>query len=195
MKGLFTMERGIIIICGFVKNPNEPLAFRFPDLNGKLVSNTDPEFAHKVVIVAIGGSWCPNCQDEAPFLETLYRNYHNQGLEIVELSFEEASQLENPTRLRAVMKRYGTTYPVLIAGTPDQLNEKIQHVENLNCWPTTFFVGRDGLVKTIHTGYAGPATAGDNRNLEQETTVLVERFLANKTLPEQSKPVQMARTQ
>lgn len=176
-------------------NPNQPLAFRFPDLNGKLVSNADPEFAHKALIVSIGGSWCPNCQDEAPFLEALYRKYQSRGLEIVELSFEEASQMSNPARLRAVIQRYGITYPVLIAGTPDQLNEKISGVANLDCWPTTFFVGRDGLVKAIHTGYAGPATGADNRDLEKETTALVERLLAGKTSPAQSKPLQVARAQ
>jgi hypothetical protein len=51
------------------------------------------------------------------------------------------------------------------------------------------------LVKTIHTGYAEPATGGDNRDLEKETTTLVERLLAGKESPEQSKPVQVARTQ
>ena len=175
-----------------LRNPDEPLAFRFPDLNGKLVSNTDPEFAHKVLIVSIGGSWCPNCQDEAPFLEALYRKYHSPGLEVVELSFEEASQLQNPVRLRAVIQRYGITYPVLVAGTPDQLDEKLPHVANLDCWPTTFFVGKDGLVKAIHTGYAGPATGKDNHDLENETTALVERLLAGKALPEQR--VQIARS-
>jgi thiol-disulfide isomerase/thioredoxin len=164
----------------YLKNPEEPLAFRFPDLNGKLVTNKDPQYAHKVLIVSIGGSWCPNCQDEAPFLEELYRKYHSRGLEIVELSFEEESQLQNPVRLRAVIQRYGVTYPVLIAGTPEQLNEKIQHVANLNCWPTTFFIGRDGLVKSIHTGYAGPATAEDNHKLQNETTLQVEQLLASR---------------
>jgi len=176
-----------------LKNPNEPLAFRFPDLNGKLISNTDLEFAHKALIVSIGGSWCPNCQDEAPFLEALYRKYHGRGLEIVELSFEEASQLQNPVRLRAVIHRYGITYPVLVAGTPDQLDEKFPHVANLDCWPTTFFVGKDGLVKAIHTGYAGPATGGDNRDLEKDTTALVERLLAGRDSSEKSKTMQVAR--
>ena len=176
-------------------NPSEPLAFRFPDLNGKLVSNTDPGLAHKALIVSIGGSWCPNCQDEAPFLESLYRKYHSRGLEIVELSFEEASQLQNPARLRAVIQRYGITYTVLVAGTPDQLNEKISGVANLDCWPTTFFVGRDGLVKAIHTGYAGPATGADNHDLEKETTALVERLLAGKASAEHGKPLQVARGQ
>ena len=56
-----------------VKDPTEPFRFEFADVNGKVVSNTDPRFQDKVVIVAISGSWCPNCHDEAPFLEALYR--------------------------------------------------------------------------------------------------------------------------
>lgn len=179
----------------YLKNPNEPLAFRFPDLNGKLVANTDPQFVHKALIVSIGGSWCPNCQDEAPFLEELYRKYHGRGLEIVELSFEEQAQVQNPVRLRAVIQRYGVTFPVLIAGTPDQLNEKIQHVANLNCWPTTFFVGRDSLVKAIHTGYAGPATGRDNRKLQDEITAQLERLLADKSSPAHATPTQVAKAQ
>ncbi len=178
-----------------LQNPNKPLAFRFPDLNGKLVSNTDPEFLHKVMIVSIGGSWCPNCQDEAPFLEDLYRRYHSRGLEIVELSFEEGPQLANPTRLKAVIRKFGITYTVLLAGTPDQLDEKIPCVANLNCWPTTFFVGDDGLVKAIHTGYSGPATGKDNARLEHETTALVDRLLAADEHTKKRQTVQVAQAQ
>jgi thiol-disulfide isomerase/thioredoxin len=161
-----------------LKNPKQPLAFSFPDLNGRQVSNTDPEFRGKAVIVSIGGSWCPNCQDEAPFLETLYRRFHGQGLEIVEVSFEEESQLKDAARLKAVIHRYGITYQVLLAGTPDQLNEKFPSVTNLNCWPTTFFIGRNGTVMAIHTGYSGPATAQDNDKLRSETVALVQGLLS-----------------
>ena len=108
----------------------------------------------------------------------LYQKYHDRGLEIVELSFEEAPQLANPTRLRAVIRKFGINYTVLLAGTRDQLNEKIRGVDNLNCWPTTFFVGKDGLVKAIHTGYSGPATGKDNEALEHDNTALVEKLLA-----------------
>lgn len=161
-----------------LKNPKEPLRFQFPDLNGKVVSNADPEFKGKVVIVSIGGSWCPNCQDEAPFFEELYQKFHGKGLEIVELSFEDEAQLSSLTRLKAVIRRFGITYPVLVAGTPDQLNEKFPSVVNLNCWPTTFFIGKDGLVKATHAGFSGPATGGDNLALRNETTSLVEKLLA-----------------
>lgn len=161
-----------------MKDPTERFVFSAPDLNGKLVSNTDPQFDGKVVIVAIGGSWCPNCHDEAPFLVSLYKQFHAQGLEIVNLSFEEEAQLKDPTRLHAFIQRYNIPYTVLLAGNTDQLNEKITQANNLNCWPTSFFVGRDGRVKEIHAGYAGPGNPAANKALTREVTELVEHLLA-----------------
>src|SRR6185436_1079032 len=49
-----------------VKDASQPFPFSFPNLNGKLVSNTDARFRNKVVLINITGSWCPNCHDEAP---------------------------------------------------------------------------------------------------------------------------------
>src|SRR5262249_24967053 len=51
-----------------VKDPGERFQWSYPDLSGKTVTNEDPRFAGKVVLVNIAGSWCPNCHDEAPFL-------------------------------------------------------------------------------------------------------------------------------
>jgi peroxiredoxin len=168
-----------------VKDPAARFAFSFPDLSGKVVSNTDPQFDGKVVIVAIGGSWCPNCHDEAPMLESLYKQFHNQGLEVVNLSFEEADQLKDPTRLRAFIEKYGLTYTVLVAGETEQLNEKIPQGVNLNCWPTSFFLGRDGRVREVHAGFAGPANPPAHEALVKETTELVEKLLAE-PVPTQS---------
>ena len=161
-----------------VKDPNEPFAFSFPDLSGKVVSNKDPEFQGKVVIVAIGGSWCPNCHDEAPFLESLYRKYHAKGLEIVGLDFEQGDPETDTPRLKAFIKHYGIEYPMLTAGTTDELEQKIPQGVNLNCWPTSFFLGRDGKVKEVHAGFAGPGNAAGHAALIRETTELVEKLLA-----------------
>jgi peroxiredoxin len=161
-----------------VKDPSARFKFSFPDLSGKVVSNTDPQFDGKVVIVAIGGSWCPNCHDEAPFLESLYKQFHSRGLEIVNLSFEEGDQLKDPARLRAFIARYGLTYTVLVAGDTEQLNEKIPQAVNLNCWPTSFFLGRDGRVREVHAGFAGPANPPAHEALMHQVTELVEQLLA-----------------
>lgn len=160
-----------------VKDPTEPLRFSGPNLAGTTISSTDEQFRGKVVIVAIGGSWCPNCHDEAPFLVELYNKFHQRGLEVVDLSFEEADQLKDPERLRAFVTRYHIPYPVLLMGTPDDLNQRLPQGKNLNSWPTAFFIGRDGLVKQTHAGFSGPATGEANVRLKAEVTALVERLL------------------
>jgi thiol-disulfide isomerase/thioredoxin len=162
-----------------VKNPTEPFKFAFPDLTGKIVSSTDARFRGKVVIVGIGGSWCPNCHDEAPFLSELYTKYKDKGLEIVELSFEEESQkAKGYTRLLAFNKRYGVNYTVLLAGDQADVAEKVPQIHNLNSFPTTIFVGRDGLVRAVHAGFAGAVSGVFHENAKEEITATVERLLA-----------------
>lgn len=163
-----------------VKDPSVPFAFSFPDLSGRTVSNTDPEFRGKVVVVAIGGSWCPNCHDEAPFLVSLYKRFHAQGLQIVNLDFETGDP-SDAQRLKAFIAHYNIPYTVLAAGTTDQLTDKIPQAVNLNCWPTSFFIGRDGLVKETHAGFAGPGNTAGHEALERDVTALVEKLLATPT--------------
>ncbi|WP_158750542.1 TlpA disulfide reductase family protein [Acidobacterium sp. S8] len=161
-----------------IVDPSKPLTFSAISLSGETVSNTDARFRGKVVIVAIGGSWCPNCHDEAPFLVELYKHYHSRGLEIVDISFEEEDQLKDPQRLHAFVAKYHIPYLVLLGGTPDEVNAKLPQGKNLNCWPTTFFVGRAGLVRETHAGFSGPDTGTANEELKDKTDRLVERLLA-----------------
>ena len=170
-----------------VKDPTEPFRFSFPDLNGRVVSNTDEKFRGKVVIVSISGSWCPNCHDEAPFLGELYKKYRSRGLEIVSLSFEEEAQLKNPVRLRAFMKRYGIEYTVLIPGEPKELAERVPQGVNLSSFPTTFFIGRDGRVRAVHAGFPGKASGEFHTQAKEESTATVERLLAESAQTSPSK--------
>jgi len=163
-----------------VKDASEPFRFAFPDLTGKIVSNTDPRFAGKVVLVNITGSWCPNCHDEAPFLAALYRKFRAKGFEIVGLSFEEGDQLTNPTRLRAFMQTYGIEYTVLIPGEPEQLEEKLPQAVNLNAFPTSFILGRDGRVRAVHAGFPSPGSGEFYSKAERDITEEVERLLAER---------------
>jgi len=163
-----------------MKDPSQPFRFSFPDLNGRLVSNTDARFRGKVLVVEITGSWCPNCHDEAPFLAEMYRKYGGQGVEIVSLSFEETDQLQNPTRLRAFVKKYGLEFPVLLCGDPDEANAKLAQLENWNTWPATLFIDRRGLVRGIHSGFPSPGSADLYRQAKDEFTVEVGRLVAEK---------------
>jgi thiol-disulfide isomerase/thioredoxin len=161
-----------------VKDPTKPFTFALNDLNGNPVTNEDPRFRGKVVLINIMGSWCPNCHDETPFLAALYKKYHAQGLEIVALSFEEADQLRNPERLRAFIKKYGIDYTVLVGGQPSEAAAKLTQAVNWNAWPTTFFVGRDGLVRGAHAGFPSSGSGELFTRAKEEFEARVERLLA-----------------
>ena len=164
-----------------VRDASEPFRFSFPDLAGHLVSSSDPRFAGKVLLVSISGSWCPNCHDEAPFLASLYKKYRDRGFEIVTLSFEEKEQLANPERLRAFVAAYGFRHTVLLAGEPDQVGEKVPQAVNLDAFPTSFILGRDGRVRAVHAGFPGPASGAFYKAAEAEVSREIERLLAERT--------------
>ncbi len=164
-----------------VKDPNEKFVFSFPDVTGKTLSNEDPRFKGKVVVAVVTGTWCPNCHDEAQYLVELDRKYRDKGLAIVALDFEEPEQQDNLARVNAFIKKYGVQYTYLIAGAPVEMWEKVPQAVNLNSWPTTFFVGRDGRVKRIHAGFAAPASGEFNDQLKKDFTATIEKLLAENT--------------
>jgi peroxiredoxin len=167
-----------------VRDPNEVFSFKFPDVNGKLISSDDPQFKGKVVLAIVTGTWCPNCHDEAQYLVQLFKKYHDQGLEIVALDFEEPEQQDSLSREKAFVKKYSVPYTYLIAGAPNEMWEKVPQAVNLNTWPATLFIGRDGRVKLIHSGFAAPASGEFNQQLKQEFTSTIETLLAGKDNPQ-----------
>jgi peroxiredoxin len=160
-----------------MRDPNEVFTFKLPDVNGKVLSNEDPKFKGKVVLAIVTGTWCPNCHDEAQYLVQLYKKYRAQGLEIVALDFEEPEQQDGLERVHAFTKQYGVEYTYLIGGAPAEMWEKVPQAVNLNTWPATFFIGRDGRVKLIHAGFAAPASGAFNTQLKAEFESTIERLL------------------
>ena len=168
-----------------VKHPTEPFHFSFPDVAGKTVSDTDPQFQGKVVILAIGGSWCPNCHDEAPFLSELYRDYHARGLEIVGLMFEnDADPKVARPRVQTFIKRYDIKYPMLLCGTTNPtptsktIADALPEIVNFGAYPTSIYLGRDGRVRSVHAGFASPATGEEHVRLKKELRAFVEQLIA-----------------
>lgn len=162
------------------RDPNEKFTFNFPDVSGKAVSSEDPQFKGKVVLAIVTGTWCPNCHDEAQYLVELDKKYRDKGLAIVALDFEEAEQQGSLARVHAFTKQYGVKYPYLIAGAPAEMWEKVPQLVNLNTWPATVFVGRDGTVRAVHAGFASPASGQFHAQLKKEFTERIEQLLKEK---------------
>jgi thiol-disulfide isomerase/thioredoxin len=162
------------------RDPNEKFTFNFPDFNGKLISNDDPRFKDKVVLAIVTGTWCPNCHDEAQYLVELDKKYRDKGLAIVALDFEEPEQQNGLQRAKAFVKQYGVKYTYLFPGAPAEMWEKVPQLNHLDTWPATVFIGRDGKVKAVHSGFASPASGEFHDQLKTDFTARIETLLAEK---------------
>jgi peroxiredoxin len=163
-----------------LKNPAEPFRFSFPDFDGKPVSSTDERFRDKVVIVTIGGTWCPNCHEEAAVLRDFYSRYQRQGLEIVGLMFEYTGEAaRDREQLRIFARRHDLRYPLLLVGTTEEgeVQKKLPQLENFSAYPTAIFIGRDGRVKRIHAGFEGQAAGARHAQLKAELDKYVRELL------------------
>lgn len=157
-----------------------PFRFAFPDLNGRLVSQADPRFRNKVVLVDIFGSWCPTCHDAAPALVRLYRKYHGRGLEIVGLAYEVTGDSAVDARqVRRYRDKFGIPFPLLLAGIndTDAAGATLPQLHGFTSFPTTVFLGRDGRVRRVHAGFYGPATGAQHEQMIREFEREVEGLL------------------
>lgn len=155
--------------------------FTFNDLDGNPVSLSDERFRGKVVIVTLGGSWCPNCHDETMFLVPFYREYRDRGVEIIALMFERHGEFEKAAQaVRIYREDLGIEFPTLIAGVSDteDASQKLPSLTGVYGYPTTLFIDRRGEVRKIHTGFSGPATGIHYEEHVREFHTLVDELLA-----------------
>jgi thiol-disulfide isomerase/thioredoxin len=167
-------------------NPDGRLHFRFPDLQGRPVSLADEAFAGRVVLVNLFGSWCPNCNDEAPLLAEWYRRYRDRGLEIVGLAYEFTGDSSRDSEMvRRFGEHHGIDYPLLLAGTSDKeaAAGTLPDLTGVVAYPTTLFIGRDGRVRKTLSGFAGPATGEHHDRLVATMEHLIEELLAEQVPP------------
>jgi peroxiredoxin len=156
------------------------LAFSFPDVDGRLHEFPGKRYAGKVVLVTIGGSWCPNCHDEAVFLKQLLASRRGRGLEVIQLMFERTTDFASSAQAaRDFIEAFDIDYPVLVAGvvTDDDVLKKLPELAAFKAYPTMFVIDRKGVVRAIHTGFSGPATGEHYEEQGRELTALVDGLL------------------
>jgi thiol-disulfide isomerase/thioredoxin len=156
------------------------LEFTFRDVDGKAVSLSDERFRGKVVLVTLGGTWCPNCHDETMFLAPFYREYREKGFEIVALMFERHVEFEKAAKaVRGYRNDLGIEFTTLIAGTADdEAGKALPTLSGIYGYPTTILIDKRGEVRDIHTGFTGPATGAAYEDFVREFRAQVDELLS-----------------
>jgi thiol-disulfide isomerase/thioredoxin len=148
-----------------------PVSFAFEDTKGNLIQLTDEQFKNKPVLINLFGTWCPNCNDEAPVLAKLYDKYKPQGIEIVGLAFEFTEDpIRDKKQIDVFKERHGINYPLLLAGGNDksEATKILGFLDKVKSYPTTIFLDENHKVVKIHTGFSGPGTGDHYIKLVEE---------------------------
>lgn len=144
-----------------LKEGYSTVAFEFPDVDGRIRSLRDEKYQNKVVILQLLGTWCPNCMDETRFLVPWYLENRERGVEIIGLAYERKPDFDYASaRVRKMVDKMDVGYDIVIAGTSDkgEASKTLPMLNEVVAFPTTIFIGKDGRVRKIHTGFSGPGT-------------------------------------
>jgi thiol-disulfide isomerase/thioredoxin len=165
-----------------IKKNEEKINFTFQNLKEEMISIKDKKFENKAVLVQIMGSWCPNCMDESAYLSSVYKQYNNQGLEIIALAFEKTTDIEQvKTQLTRLKNKLQLEYEILITGFTGKAkaSEIFPMLNEISAFPTLLFLNKQHQIVSINTGFSGPATGKEFEKMKTETEMLIKNILGN----------------
>jgi thiol-disulfide isomerase/thioredoxin len=142
-------------------NTEGPIAFNFPNSEGKRVALSD--YGSKVKILQLMGTWCPNCFDETKFIVNYLKENPAAAdkVAVIPLAFERNANVA-ATQVATYKKKMGVPYDILIAGTTtnkDSAARAMPFLSKVVAFPTMVFLDKNNKVRRIHTGFDGPATS------------------------------------
>jgi cytochrome c biogenesis protein CcmG/thiol:disulfide interchange protein DsbE len=102
----------------------------------------------KPVVLNSWASWCGPCEQEAPELEKLYKQYGSQ-VDILGVNMTKDDSLDG---VEHFVMEYGLSYPILLDKTGDVTDA--YHIISV---PATFFINEKGIIVDRIVGYGDPS--------------------------------------
>ena len=118
--------------------------------------------------------------DETRYYKKLYENYHDQGLEIISIGYEIGDGFEEfSKKIKLLQERLNLPFTFLVGGAAkkDLASKQFSMLNEVISFPTSIFIGKDGSVKRVHTGFNGPGTGSYYIEYEKQTNKLIEELL------------------
>lgn len=114
--------------------------FILPDRKGGTIDLET--YAGKPVTFMFFAQYCPFCRKAAPFLEKVYQQYKNKGLNVIGISIEDEKQLAD-----AFAKDYNLTFPIGYKGSEVAQKYRTRGV------PFIFILDRNHKIYNVWPGY------------------------------------------
>ena len=122
----------------------QPPDFSAPDLTGAAQSLR--AYRGKMVVLHFWATWCPYCRNEIPKLKEIQSRWGAKQVKILTVSVDE-----DLAKLQQFVKDQQLPYTVLWEGQAEDTISDLYGVAGL---PTTYLIGKDGLVLNRVSGAA-----------------------------------------
>lgn len=114
--------------------------FQLSDLNGNVQRLSD--YRGKIVLLNFWATWCKPCTTEMPAMQATYDKLREKGFVVLAVN-----ELEDETKVRAHIKEYGHTFPVLL----DRDNQ-VANQFGVFGLPVSVFIDEQGVVRDYIKG-------------------------------------------
>jgi len=134
-----------------------------PDFTGKTLVGKNiklSELRGRIVLINFWGTWCAPCKEELPYFNRLYGKFKGVGLEILAVNIDKVAK-----QAAGMSGALGLTFPVVLDPAGD-----LSDLYRIRSMPTTFVVGKDGMIRYVHWGF-GPS---DPARYEDEIKTLLK---------------------
>jgi thiol-disulfide isomerase/thioredoxin len=137
------LAAALLAACGAA--PAARLGSPAPDFTLKTPEGAPVQLSQlkgKPVFVNFWATWCGPCREEMPAMQELYERYADQGLVILAINMEE-----DAARVQRWINEGGSTFTFVLDSDGEQVKRY-----NVNAAPTSYFVGRDGVIRDLKLG-------------------------------------------
>jgi thiol-disulfide isomerase/thioredoxin len=132
-------------------------------LEGKLPD----ELKGKVVLLDFWASWSGPCKESFPVMEVLHQKYAAKGLVVLAVNLDD-----DAGAMKEFLKSHPASFPIV-----RDAGKKLVNTASIASMPTSFVIGRDGKVASVHKGFHGKSSA---RQYVEEIEKLLAANVASK---------------
>lgn len=145
--GLLIVIIGYTLYANFTKDEREAAKvgddapnFVLKDLEGKEYKLSD--YKGKGVFLNFWGTYCEPCKDEMPYINNQYKQYKDQGVEVIAINVGETD-----LAIKKFAEQYQLSFPIVVDKKGD-----VQHAYRINPLPATFLINPEGKIIKYYTG-------------------------------------------
>jgi cytochrome c-type biogenesis protein CcmF len=164
--GLILAVVVLIALWGDALNPNKGFGRPLPGELAPSFSAVDIagndfrllDYRGEVVVLNFWATWCPQCEDEIPAFETVWREVGADGVQFVGVAMNDSA-----AAVSAVASEQDVSFPLIV-----EEEGQITSSYGVTGVPETFIIDQDGKVAFIHVGVV------DNDTLMRELAELTK---------------------